>query len=129
MWTEGKWDEQKLIDMNIPFELREKIMKVSILQVNDMLYWTSSKDGNFSTKCAWNYIREKKKRSCLYKPLTCGYLRANVRILGLRLYNKWIPTEARLRAKEIQLASACQCFKKHETTQHLFVECQESRKM
>lgn len=126
LWTEGSWDVHKLMDINIPQDVREKILDIPILQDKDKICWTLSKDGCFSTKCAWNHIREKHDRNNMFKPLSCGYLRTNVRIFGLRLLKNWIPTDTRIQTKGIQLASACQCFKYQETAQHLF--CGMSRK-
>lgn len=121
MWTNGQWDDGKLRTLDINDGLREQIKQIPTIQGKDRSSWMLYRDGKFNTKSAWELIKNKTQSTSLFKALNSKFLRPTIKIFGMKLYRKWIPTDENIQAKGIYLASSCQCHKNLETSLHLFL--------
>ncbi|KAL0289217.1 UNVERIFIED_CONTAM: hypothetical protein Sradi_7079000 [Sesamum radiatum] len=88
---------------------------------SDYLHWRLSKNSAFTTKSAWNEIRDQQPVQQFYKSLWSKLIIPNISVFAWRLIHNWIPVDERLKEKGITLASKCLCCEDTETIPHLFL--------
>ncbi|WRX22840.1 Reverse transcriptase zinc-binding domain - like 8 [Theobroma cacao] len=100
-YDNGKWDVGKLNDVLLEDVVAE-ILKILIdPQSDDRAYWVPTSDGQFTTKFAWEIVRQRQSR----------------------LLQDWIPVDSRLKTKGFQLTSKCQHCNSEESLLHVMWEC------
>ncbi|KAL0287134.1 UNVERIFIED_CONTAM: putative ribonuclease H protein [Sesamum radiatum] len=108
-WHEHEWDRQKL-QQAVPQHIINLIMEVPInIYQSDYLHWRLSKNSAFTTKSAWNEIRDQQPVQQFYKSLWSKLIIPNISVFAWRLIHNWIPVDERLKEKGITLASKCLC--------------------
>ncbi|KAL0328088.1 UNVERIFIED_CONTAM: putative ribonuclease H protein [Sesamum calycinum] len=88
----------------------------------DKIVWTGSSTGDFSTKSAWEAIRQASPRQQLLADVWHRSLRPTISIFLWRLFQDRIPVDARMRQKGFSFPSKCQCCEAEETVSHMFIE-------
>ncbi|KAL0307283.1 UNVERIFIED_CONTAM: hypothetical protein Sradi_6145600 [Sesamum radiatum] len=88
----------------------------------DKIVWTGSSTGDFSTKSAWEAIRQASPRRQLLADVWHRSLRPTISVFLWRLFQDRIPVDARMRQKGFSFPSKCQCSEAEETVSHLFIE-------
>ncbi|KAL0281810.1 UNVERIFIED_CONTAM: putative ribonuclease H protein [Sesamum radiatum] len=120
-WHEHEWDRQKL-QQAVPQHIIALITEVPInIYQSDYLHWRLSKNSAFTTKSAWNEIRDQQPVQQFYKSLWSKLIIPNISVFAWRLIHNWIPVDERLKEKGITLASKCLCCEDTETIPHLFL--------
>ncbi|KAL0362052.1 UNVERIFIED_CONTAM: putative ribonuclease H protein [Sesamum calycinum] len=88
----------------------------------DKIVWTGSSTGDFSTKSAWEAIRQASPRRQLLADVWHRSLRPTISVFLWWLFQDRIPVDARMRKKGFSFPSKCQCSEAEETVSHLFIE-------
>ncbi|KAL0392788.1 UNVERIFIED_CONTAM: putative ribonuclease H protein [Sesamum radiatum] len=88
----------------------------------DRIVWTESSTGDFSTKSAWEAIRQASPRRQLLDDVWHRSLRPTISVFLWRLFQDRIPVDARMQQKGFSFPSKCQCCEAEETVSHLFIE-------
>ncbi|KAL0307550.1 UNVERIFIED_CONTAM: hypothetical protein Scaly_2979300 [Sesamum calycinum] len=88
----------------------------------DRIVWTKSSTGDFSTKSAWEGIRQASPRRQLLADVWHRSLRPTISVFLWRLFQDRIPVDARMQQKGFSFPSKCQCCEAEETVSHLFIE-------
>ncbi|KAL0298881.1 UNVERIFIED_CONTAM: putative ribonuclease H protein [Sesamum radiatum] len=88
----------------------------------DNIVWTGSSTGDFSTKSAWEAIRQASPRRQLLADIWHRSLRPTISVFLWRLFQDRIPVDARMRQKGFSFPSKCQCCEAEETVSYLFIE-------
>ncbi|KAL0304664.1 UNVERIFIED_CONTAM: putative ribonuclease H protein [Sesamum calycinum] len=88
----------------------------------DRNVWTESSTGDFSTKSAWEAIRQASPRRQLLADVWHRSLRPTISVFLWRLFQDRIPVDARMQQKGFSFPSKCQCCEAEETVSHLFIE-------
>ncbi|KAL0329209.1 UNVERIFIED_CONTAM: hypothetical protein Sradi_4907600 [Sesamum radiatum] len=78
--------------------------------------------GDFSTKSAWEAIRQASPRRQLFADVWHRSLRPTISVFLWRLFQDRIPVDARMQQKGFSFPSKCQCCEAEETISHLFIE-------
>ncbi|KAL0283604.1 UNVERIFIED_CONTAM: putative ribonuclease H protein [Sesamum angustifolium] len=89
----------------------------------DNIVWTRSSTGDFSTKSAWEAIRQASPRRQLLANIWHRSLRPTISVFLWQLFQNRIPVDARMRQKGFSFPSKCPCCEAEETVSHLFIEC------
>ncbi|KAL0416542.1 UNVERIFIED_CONTAM: hypothetical protein Slati_3486100 [Sesamum latifolium] len=112
-WTNSAWDVNKL-QQAVPLHMIELIKEVPTTHnQTDCLHWKLSKNGAFTTKSAWNEIRD-------YQPPQYFYQTIWSKLIIPNIDSQLIPVDDRLKEKGITMASKCCCCEAEETI-HLFL--------
>ncbi|KAL0392908.1 UNVERIFIED_CONTAM: hypothetical protein Sradi_2513600 [Sesamum radiatum] len=88
----------------------------------DKIVWMGSSTGVFSTKSAWEAIRQASPRWQLLADVWHRSLRPTISVFLWWLFQDRIPVDARMRQKGFSFPSKCQCCEVDETVSHLFIE-------
>ncbi|KAL0347671.1 UNVERIFIED_CONTAM: putative ribonuclease H protein [Sesamum calycinum] len=88
----------------------------------DRIVWTESSTGDFSTKSAWEAIRQASPRRQLLADVWHRSLRPTISVFLWRLFQDRILVDARMQQKGFSFPSKCQCCEAEETVSHLFIE-------
>ncbi|KAL0454967.1 UNVERIFIED_CONTAM: putative ribonuclease H protein [Sesamum latifolium] len=126
-WNNHEWDNQKLQQAMPPPNIIDLIKEVPINSHQpDCLYWKLSKHRAFTTKFAWEEIRNHQPVQPLYRSLWSKLIMPNIWIFAWIFIHNWIPVDDRLKQKGITLASKCCCCEAEETVLHLFLHNKQS---
>lgn len=87
----------------------------------DTLRWTETSSGQFTTKSAWNTIRETRPTQPIYRFIWSKYIIPTMSSFIWRLVHNWIPVDEICQKKGISLASKCLCCSQVETLTHVFL--------
>ncbi|KAL0307512.1 UNVERIFIED_CONTAM: hypothetical protein Sangu_3026000 [Sesamum angustifolium] len=87
----------------------------------DKILWTGSSVGDFSTKSAWEAIRQASPRRKLLADVWHRSLWPAISVFLWQLFQDRIPVDARMRQKGFNFPSECQCREAEETVSHLFI--------
>ncbi|KAL0315332.1 UNVERIFIED_CONTAM: putative ribonuclease H protein [Sesamum radiatum] len=105
------------------FRWRKTICQIPIAAgQGDKIVWTGSSTGDFSTKSAWEAIRQPSPRWQLLADVWHRSLRPTISVFLWRLFQDRILVDARMRQKGFIFPSKCQCCEAEETVSHLFIE-------
>ncbi|KAL0362313.1 UNVERIFIED_CONTAM: putative ribonuclease H protein [Sesamum calycinum] len=88
----------------------------------DKIVWTGSSAGDFSTKSAWEAIRQASPRRQLLADVWHRSLQPTISVFLWRLFQDRILVDARMRQKGFSFPSKCQYCETEETISHLFIE-------
>ncbi|KAL0354318.1 UNVERIFIED_CONTAM: hypothetical protein Sangu_1013100 [Sesamum angustifolium] len=88
----------------------------------DRIVWTESSTGDFSTKSAWEAIRQASPRRQLLADVWHRSLRPTISVFLWRLFQDRMIMDARMQQKGFSFPSKCQCCEAEETVSHLFIE-------
>ncbi|KAL0313716.1 UNVERIFIED_CONTAM: putative ribonuclease H protein [Sesamum calycinum] len=122
-WTLGEvlYVFGTIIDYTIPSA--QTICQIPIAAgQGDRIVWTESSTGDFSTKSAWEAIRQASPRRQLLDDVWHRSLRPTISVFLWRLFQDRIPVDARMQQKGFSFPSKCQCCEAEETVSHLFIE-------
>ncbi|KAK4386346.1 hypothetical protein Sango_2505200 [Sesamum angolense] len=124
-WKNSEWDIDKL-KHDTPQHVMELILQISFtLEQPDHMHWKLSHNSLFTTKLAWDYMRDHKPALNIFRKIWSPRIRPTISIFMWRLLNNWVPVENMLKQKGIPIVSrCCCCFSKEETitnnsTEHL----------
>ncbi|KAL0418910.1 UNVERIFIED_CONTAM: hypothetical protein Sradi_1304500 [Sesamum radiatum] len=121
-WHEGDWNVSRIL-RTIPMPFAQIICQISIAAgQGDKIVWTESSTGDFSTKSAWEAIRQASPRRQLLADVWHRFLRPTISVFLWRLFQDRIPMDAQMRQKGFSFPSKCQCCEAEETVSHLFIE-------
>ncbi|KAL0301609.1 UNVERIFIED_CONTAM: hypothetical protein Sradi_6437700 [Sesamum radiatum] len=121
-WHEGDWNVPRILRI-IPMRFAQTICQIPIAAgQGDKIVWTGSSTGDFSTKSAWEAIRQASPRQQLLADVWHRSLRPTISIFLWRLFQDRIPVDARMRQKGFSFPSKCQCCEAEETVPHMFIE-------
>ncbi|KAL0329292.1 UNVERIFIED_CONTAM: hypothetical protein Sradi_4915900 [Sesamum radiatum] len=121
-WHEGDWNVPRILRI-IPMPFAQTICPIPIAAgQGDKIVWTGSSTGDFSTKSAWEAIRQASPRRQLLVDVWHRSLRPTISVFLWRLFQDRIPVDARMRQKGFSFLSKCQCCEAEETVSHLFIE-------
>ncbi|KAL0288269.1 UNVERIFIED_CONTAM: hypothetical protein Sangu_2666000 [Sesamum angustifolium] len=121
-WHEGDWNVPRIFRI-IPMPFAQTICQIPIaVGQGDKIVWTGFSTGDFSTKSAWEAIRQASPRRQLLADVWHRSLRPTILVFLWRLFQDRIPVDARMRQKGFSFPSKCQCCEAEETVSHLFIE-------
>ncbi|KAK4391459.1 putative ribonuclease H protein [Sesamum angolense] len=121
-WHEGEWNVPRILRI-IPMPFAQIICQIPIAAgQGDIIVWTESSTGDFSTKSAWEAIRQASPRRQLLADVWHRSLRPTISVFLWRLFQDRIPVDARMQQKGFSFPSKCQCCEAEETVSHLFIE-------
>ncbi|KAL0295554.1 UNVERIFIED_CONTAM: putative ribonuclease H protein [Sesamum angustifolium] len=121
-WHEGEWNVPRILRV-IPMPFAQIICQIPIAAgQGDRIVWTESSTGDFSTKSAWEAIRQASPRRQLLADVWHRSLRPTISVFLWRLFQDRIPVDARMQQKGFSFPSKCQCCAAEETVSHLFIE-------
>ncbi|KAL0333095.1 UNVERIFIED_CONTAM: putative ribonuclease H protein [Sesamum calycinum] len=121
-WHEGEWNVPRILRI-IPMPLAQTICQIPIAAgQGDRIVWTKSSTGDFSTKSAWEAIRQASPRRQLLADVWHRSLRPTISVFLWRLFQDRIPVDARMQQKGFSFPSKCQCCEAEETVSHLFIK-------
>ncbi|EOY17513.1 Uncharacterized protein TCM_036737 [Theobroma cacao] len=115
----NSWNVEKLKTV-LQQEVVEEIVKIPIdTSSNDKAYWTTTPNGDFSTKSAWQLIRNRKVENPVFNFIWHKSVPLTTSFFLWRLLHDWIPVELKMKTKGFQLASRCRCCKSEESLMHV----------
>ncbi|KAL0316504.1 UNVERIFIED_CONTAM: hypothetical protein Sradi_5528600 [Sesamum radiatum] len=121
-WHEGDWNVPWILQ-TIPMPFAQTFCQIPIAaSQGDKIVWTGSSTGDFSTKSAWEAIRQASPRRQLLADVWHHSLRPTISVFLWRLFQDRIPVDARMRQKGFSFPSKCQCCEAEETVSRLFIE-------
>ncbi|KAL0342511.1 UNVERIFIED_CONTAM: putative ribonuclease H protein [Sesamum calycinum] len=121
-WHAGDWNVPRILRI-IPMPFAQTICQIPIAAgQGDKIVWTGSSTGDFSTKSAWEAIRQASPQRQLLADVWHRSLRPTISVFLWRLFQDRIPVDARMRQKGFSFPSKCQCCEADETVSHLFIE-------
>ncbi|KAL0325149.1 UNVERIFIED_CONTAM: putative ribonuclease H protein [Sesamum radiatum] len=121
-WHEGDWNVPRILRI-IPMPFAQTICQIPIAAgQGDKIVWTGSSTGDFSTKSAWEAIRQASPRRQLLADVWHHSLRPTISVFLWRPFQDRIPVDARMRQKGFSFPSKYQCCEVEETISHLFIE-------
>ncbi|KAF5446820.1 hypothetical protein F2P56_032419 [Juglans regia] len=107
---ENGWDVDMLSRL-LGEELAEKVLEVlsKSREWADLLVWPENKDGKFSTKSAWNYVRvtASKVRWAEWVWLPC--IPKNISVIMWKAFNNILSVDDKVRKLGIPIVSKCDC--------------------
>ncbi|XP_017984357.1 PREDICTED: uncharacterized protein LOC108663638 [Theobroma cacao] len=122
-YDNGTWDVGKLNNV-LPEEVVAEILKIPINPSNiDMAYWAPTSSGQFTTKSAWEIIRQQQLVNPVFNLIRHKSIPLTISFFLLRLLQDWIPVNLRLKTKGFRLASKCQHCNSEESLLHVMWEC------
>ncbi|XP_027071842.1 uncharacterized protein [Coffea arabica] len=121
-YGDGGWKVSQLKSW-LPDPLVQQIQKVDLYPNQDHhMVWAVSPSGLFTTKSAWDLIRQKRIPSLLDDLLWSNVVPLKMSFLAWKVVRNLIPVETNLKKRGIPMASRCLCCLSHEETLgHLFV--------
>ncbi|XP_059285202.1 uncharacterized protein LOC132038567 [Lycium ferocissimum] len=131
--TEG-WNAQVLIQY-IPKEyVKHVIETIPPPQVTDELdksWWLLEKNGSFSVKSAWEYVRHREVKMDIYNQMWRKHLPFKFSFTLGRAWRYKMPVDDVIYRRRIQLASKCWCYTepKQETMSHIFLTSPTASKL
>ncbi|XP_042952307.1 uncharacterized protein LOC122289402 [Carya illinoinensis] len=107
---ENGWDVVKLHDI-VGEELAGKVLEVLCKSREgvDVLIWTASKDGKFSTKSAWNCVRTTAPKVRWADWVWHPCIPKNISVNMWKFFNNALSVDDRIKSIGIPLASKCDC--------------------
>ncbi|EOY17470.1 Uncharacterized protein TCM_036655 [Theobroma cacao] len=119
---DNEWDVDKL-KVVLPAVIINEILKVPISCTQENLaYWALTLNGDFTTKSAWELLRQRQLIHALGKFIWHTSIPLTVSFFLWCLVHNWIPVELRMKSKGFQLASKCLCCQSKETIMHVLWE-------
>lgn len=122
-WEDGRWDEDKLIELAEPSKTTEILMtRVKQKLGLNLFIWKPSISCTFSTKLAWEITKAKGSPQSWSDWIWHNLLPKKVSICMWRALFNYLMTDERVRRLGIPLVSWCKCcvVRKEETTNHAF---------
>ncbi|KAL0315010.1 UNVERIFIED_CONTAM: hypothetical protein Scaly_2898600 [Sesamum calycinum] len=121
-WHEGDWNVPRIL-RTVPMPFAQTICQIPIVaRQGDRIVWTGSSAGDFSTKSAWEAIRQASPQRQLLADIWHRSWRPTISVFLWRLFQDRIPVDARMRQKRFSFPSKCQCCEAEETVFHLFIK-------
>ncbi|EOX99578.1 Uncharacterized protein TCM_008287 [Theobroma cacao] len=107
-FNNNEWDVDKLNTM-LPEEMVVEILKIPFnTSSTDVAYWVPTSDGDFTTKSAWEIIRQRDLVNSVFNLIWHRCIPLTTSFFLWRLLQNWSPVDLRLKIKGFQLASKCQ---------------------
>ncbi|KAL0349804.1 UNVERIFIED_CONTAM: putative ribonuclease H protein [Sesamum radiatum] len=119
-WTLGEGSVSFWHDSEASKQAHAQGYLYTVGPVRDKIAWTGSSAGVFSTKSAWEAIRQASPRRQLLADVWHRSLRPIISVF--RPFQDRIPVDAQMQQKGFSFPSKCQCCEVEETVPHLFIE-------
>ncbi|PKU77129.1 Putative ribonuclease H protein [Dendrobium catenatum] len=120
-YHDNNWDMQSILSL-VPLDIGYKIKDLSLdNQKKDHILFKLSYNGNFVFKVAWDFIREKKDISIVFKRIWSNNIPTSFSILTWRIIKGYIPVDVVLWKKGFFLPSKCYCCYHIEDINHVFI--------
>ncbi|KAL0322208.1 UNVERIFIED_CONTAM: hypothetical protein Scaly_2517200 [Sesamum calycinum] len=106
-WHEGDWNVPRIL-RTVPIHFAQTICQIPIAaSQGDKIVWTGSSAGDFSTKLAWEAIRQTSPRRQLLADIWHRSLRPTILDFLWQLFQDRIPVDARMQQKGFSFPSKC----------------------
>nr|XP_027093592.1 uncharacterized protein LOC113713995 [Coffea arabica] len=107
----------------MPAQLVNQIQRIQLFpEQQDQMVWVGSPSREFSTKAAWEDIRQKRNTSLLDGFLLTSIMPLKLSFFAWKVLRSLVPLETVLKRRGIPLASRCPCcLLEEESLVHLFV--------
>ncbi|XP_042038361.1 uncharacterized protein LOC121784262 [Salvia splendens] len=133
--SDGAWHDDKLHELLVRYALPAHVLDVIRavpIEVGgrDVMRWSLTGDGEFSTASAWELIRTRSPRHFDLRMVWNAGLTPTTSVFIWRLLLQKIPVDCHVQSHGISLASKCLCCVSSssvESLQHLFVSIQSAR--
>ncbi|KAL0442144.1 UNVERIFIED_CONTAM: hypothetical protein Sradi_0153300 [Sesamum radiatum] len=121
-WHAGDWNVPRILRI-IPMPFAQTMCQIPIAaSQGDKIVWMGYSTGDFSTKSAWEAIRQASPQRQLLADVWHRSFRPTISVFLWRFFQDRIPVDARMRQKGFSFPSKCQCCEAEETVSHLFIE-------
>ncbi|KAL0311104.1 UNVERIFIED_CONTAM: hypothetical protein Sangu_2405100, partial [Sesamum angustifolium] len=119
-WHKGDWNVFQIL-RTVPVPFAQTQIPIAAGQ-GDKIVWTGSSAGDFSTKWAWESIRQASLQRQLLADVWHRSLRPTISVFLWQLFQDRIPVDTRMQQKGFSFPSKCQCCEAEETVSYLFIE-------
>lgn len=104
-WGENHWDWCKLSE-DLPTQIAAKIFMIPPnLDSQAQPVWKLSSDGQFTTKSAWELVRQRSRLNPVLDKCWTSRIPATIAIFGWKVLHHWLPVDETLQRRGIILAS------------------------